>query len=164
MLTAPTRFADALLPEWELHANPPRTAAYALARRSLHSQLIGLSYLITPTADINVDVDDVRAVLRHACSLRAGYATASGPGRANAASQAAVAACRAYLLGPEPVRPPDAALLSVVGRGEVDMTELIAITDYVQSMFGTEMEILFGHGTDEELAEELGVGLLIGYG
>ncbi|SET50232.1 DNA translocase FtsK [Hymenobacter actinosclerus] len=168
-MTAPPEMpAETLLAEWEAHAQPAQTPDYPANRARVAAQFATLcAVLIDNDADINVDVDDARAVLRHATSLRVGSAGSSGPGRALRAARQAAAEAQAYHLGPAPEAPTATALLSILSHptAELEMDELTTITEYLQQTLGNhQTEVIFGHGLQAGLPTELWVGVLFGYG
>lgn len=167
MLPAATTTAETLLAEWEARAQPNRPPDYATNRAHLLRQFAPMyAVLLNHEADVNVDEDDARAVLRHASSLRAGSAGTSGPGRALRAAQQAAAAAQALHLGPEPTGPATMALLAIISHptAELEMDELTLITEYFQNTLGDQQtEVIFGHGLQAGLPTELWVGLLATY-
>ena len=163
---APT--AKTLLAEWEAHAQPALLPDYPASRARVAEQFATMcAVLIDNDADINVDADDARTVLRRATCLRMGSAGSSGHGRALRAAQQAAAVAQAYHLGPAPDAPATTALLSILSHpaAELEMDELTAITEYLQQTLGNnQMEVIFGHGLQPDLPTELWVGVLVGYG
>lgn len=95
---------------------PLTTQAYDQARTQFLEQFQLLSHLMLPTADVNVDEEDIRAVLRQAHSLRIGSGRASGPERAARATHKALEHARQHLLGPLPSKAAQAALLRITSR------------------------------------------------
>lgn len=162
----PAPAAETLLAEWEAQAQPVRTAAYATERAHLLRQFAPMcAVLLNYDADVNVDEEDARNVLRHATSLRMGSAGTSGADRALQAAQQAAAVARAHHLGPEPTGPATMALLCIISHpmAELEMDELTAITEYFQQTLGEQMEIIFGHGLQDGLPTEIWVSLLVAY-
>lgn len=145
---------------------PLTTQAYDQAHTQFLEQFQLLSHLMLPTADVNVDEEDIRAVLRQAHSLRIGNGRASGPERAARATHKALEHARQHRLGPLPSKAAQAALLRITSRrgAELEIEELATICAYLQNMLGQHLEVAFGHDTEADLPAELQVCLLLGYG
>lgn len=165
----PAALAEKLLAEWEARLRPVPTPAYQTARAHLLAQLTGFSALLLRPDDINLDADDVRAVLRRATAFRLGHASTTGPNRA--ARLAPLLAANLQLFppaaAPETLQPMVALLSLQSGPAqELEMDELTEIVETVQQTLLTpEVEMIFGHGISPE-AEDAGLlaWLLVGYG
>ena len=163
----PAASPETLLLEWEQLAQPILTEAYDHARAGFLEQFRRLSYMMDIDADVNVDVEDVRNVLRQASSLRVGSAYGSGPDRATQAVTATLEACQLHGLGgPAMEQPASIVLLSIVcsRSKELEMDELTTITECLQTLLGDQAEVIFGHTLTDDLAEGLRLAVLVGYG
>ena len=161
MPPAPT--PAALLQAWEARAQPD-PAAYAAQRPALLALLSDFCALLGSQDDINVDLEDLRSVLRPATALGLARATAAGPGRAARATQALLAALAPQrIAGHAHAR---SALLSISSPDDayLEMDELCEITQTIQDHLGPDAEMIFGHGT-YPAAEGAGLHLwlLVGY-
>jgi Ftsk gamma domain/FtsZ family, C-terminal domain len=157
---------ETLLLEWEQLAQPTPSEAYYHDRAGFLEQFRLLSYIMDIDADVNVDVEDVRNVLRQASTLQVGSAHCSGPDRATRAATAALEACRLHGLGPATEQPASVVLLSIVcsRSKELEMDELSTITEHLQTQVGDQAEVIFGHTLADDSAEELRLAVLVGYG
>ncbi|MGI4871031.1 MAG: hypothetical protein ACRYFX_07615 [Janthinobacterium lividum] len=160
--------ADVFLHEWEDRAHPPHDAAYAAARplavAALASFLASLVY--RQAAALAVDFEDFRSVLWQANALCISSGCGTGAGRAQRLVQAVLAGEGVTHLGPAPGGPPTGALLSLSSApdAELEMDELSEILQTLQTALGADVQIIFGHSTDDALpAATLHLWLLLGY-
>lgn len=164
---APAQLVAAeLLATWEVYTSPPRPAAYAATRAQVLQGLTLLCQAVGPDAEGYLDVEDLRAVLHTYPSLRIGSGTASGAGRALRLAQAALQDAQPRLLGPEPSEPAGQALLIIESHPsvELEMDELVAITEHIQELAGATTEIMFGLQPQPTLTAELQLHVLLSYG
>lgn len=147
----------ALLAAWEAAATPAQTAAQLPHQPVVLACLTAL--LTQPCADINVDLEDARAVLRGVGSLRAAAAAASGPGRVTEALRQLRAAL--------PAAPALRALLCInsATAALLEMDELTELTETIHvHELSNEGEMVFGHGElPASVTDELRVWLLLAY-
>jgi hypothetical protein len=157
---------EALLLEWEQFAPPVPSAAYHRARAGFLAHFQLLSHIIDIDTDVNVDVLDVRNMLRRASSLRVGSAGASGPDRATQVAAAALASCHQCRLGLAIEQPASAALLSLVctPTAELEMDELTTITEHLQAQIGGQADVLFGLNQTTDALDGVQLCLLLSYG
>ena len=162
---APAELAEALLREWELRTQPTRTASYALRRPQLIQQMTELSRTILGQ-ELNLDADDLRYILRQSHTLRIGTATAAGPDRASRLIDSVFANAPVSLPDQPDAESAVIALLLITTCPEqdVDMDELVVVTEHLQSQLGSDTELLFGHQTHRELPfGVMQVWMLAGY-
>ena len=107
----PAARAETLLQEWEQHVARPTTPADATARPAQLAQLTALCATLRAEADVSIDHEDIRTVLRSATHFRIGTAAAAGPNRATQAAQATLAALQPPISG-TPAGSAQSALLS----------------------------------------------------
>ena len=164
----PAALAEMLLREWETRTRPVSTPAYLAARQPVLALLTEFSTLLLRHDDINLDADDVRAVLRKATAFSLGRAETTGSDRAARLGALLVADLSPfpYVALPEDLQPV-AALLSLQSgpSHELAMDELTEIVETVQkTALYEDTEMIFGHGISSE-ADEVGLlaWLLVGY-
>ncbi|MBT2557506.1 hypothetical protein J7E24_06895 [Hymenobacter sp. ISL-91] len=167
MLLSASTTAETLLADWESQAQPSHSPDYPTERARLLRHFTPLcAAFVHYEADVNIEEEDVRTVLRHATSLRVGTIGASGPGRAMWAAQQVAAVAQAHHLGPEPTGPATMALLTILSHptAELEMDELTGITEYLQQNLGDQqLEVIFGHDVQADLPTEIWVGVLLSY-
>ena len=164
--SAPATLAITLLHEWEAGTRPAPTPAYLAARPQALALLAEFSHSLLLDAPINVDAEDVRSVLRRASTIGLGTAVAHGPGRAGRAAALVMAAVQAQQLGPAPAGRAVSSLLCIASGPDCDlaMDELTEITETIQTAFGQDMEMIFGHDIVPALSDSaLQVWMLVGY-
>lgn len=119
-----------------------------------------LQHILADTGDINVDHQDVWALLAGASSLQFGMATGKSHNRAAVVGQQLWA--ESTLLG-------DATLLAhrillAIQSGpakELEMDELTYLLEYLVSQAGDQAEVVFGHGLHPDLGESIQVMMLV---
>ncbi len=133
--------------------------AFAQADNVLTTAAKGIAEIITVPGYVNVDFEDVKTVMKDAGAAVMGSAHTSGEGRARRAAEMAL---NSPLLNNQNINGAQKILLSIVsGEGaELQMDELSDITDYIQDFAGDEAEVIFGHGVDSELGDEIGVTVI----
>ena len=162
---APAVQAGALLKEWEQHPGRTRPPDYTATRPARLAHLAALCAALRPEAEVNIDHEDIRTILRGATDFRIGTAAATGPGRAVHVAEAALAALQLPGAG-APAGPARSALLGIVSpvTESLEMDELTTITETIQPQLGQELEMIFGHGETADATDtELRVWLLVGY-
>ena len=103
---------------------------------------------------VNVDFEDVRTVMQDAGAAVMGSGEAEGQDRAiNAATEA----LSSPLLDYKDIHGAQKILLSIVSgpEAELQMDELGQITNYIQEQVGVDAELIFGHGSDDQLNEKI---------
>ena len=164
--SATAALAATLLHEWEAAARPALTPTYQAARPRVLALLTEFSQSLLLDSPINVDAEDVRSVLRRATTIGLGTAVAHAPGRAGQAAALVIAATQAQPLGPAPTGRAVSALQCIASGPDCDleMDELTEITETIQTTFGQDMEMIFGHDIIPDLpGSALQVWLLVGY-
>jgi len=133
--------------------------AFAQADNVLTTAAKGIAEIITVPGYVNVDFEDVKTVMKDAGAAVMGSAHTSGDSRARRAAEMAL---NSPLLNNQNINGAQKILLSIMsGEGaELQMDELSDITDYIQEFAGDEAEVIFGHGVDADLGEEIRVTVI----
>lgn len=153
--------AEALLWYWVREcADSP--AVHALTPTTEAGLLTVLQHLLTDTEDLNVDRQDVWAMLAGATALQFGAAASQGPHRAELAGQQLWA--HATILG-EISLPANQLLLAIQSGTAPVLTidELTHLTEGVIRQTGEQADVIFGHGVNPLLGESLQVLLMVAW-
>ncbi len=142
----------------ELYGNLSVSEAFAKADNVLTTAAKGIAEIITRTGYINVDFADVKTVMLKSGVAIMGNGTAEGENRAVKAVETALAS---PLLNDNDIRGASNVLLNITsGKEEALMDEITEITDYIQSEAGSNAEIIWGLGKDENLGNNISVTLV----
>lgn len=143
----------------EIYGNLAISDAFAKADNVLTTAAKGIAEIITVPGYVNVDFQDVRTVMLNAGAAVMGSATMEGEGRARRAAEAALVS---PLLNNREVHGAKKILLSIISgeQAELQMDELTDITEYIQEMAGDEADVIFGHGIDPDLGNNIRVTLI----
>lgn len=118
----------------------------------------GIAEIITVTGYINIDFEDVRAVMKDSGIAIMGSGLAEGEKRAMEAVEMAL---NSPLLSDYNIEGAPNILLYIVSGGkEISMDEVTEIIDYIQEKVGLKAEIIWGNGTDESLEEKIRVTII----
>jgi len=142
----------------ELYGNLTLTSAFAKADDVLTTAAKGIAELITVAGHVNVDLKDVRAVMKDGGKALMGLGVAEGEHRALEAIQAALSS---PLLDDCNIRGAAKMLLYIAsGSEEITMDELSEITDYIKNETGTDTNLIWGSGIDENLDKKISITLI----
>ncbi|HLF35423.1 MAG TPA: cell division protein FtsZ [Cyclobacteriaceae bacterium] len=143
----------------EIYGNLAVTKAFAEADNVLLTAAKGIAEIITVSGYVNVDFEDVKTVMKNSGAAVMGSAVAMGDQRARTAAEAAITS---PLLNNTNIHGAKKILLSITSgdKAELQMDELSMITDYIQERTGAEAEIIFGHGVDPDLGENIKVTVI----
>lgn len=142
----------------EIFGNLSLRDAFGHADNVLTTAAKGIAEIITVTGAINVDFEDVRTVMTESGVAIMGSAKASGENRA---LQAVEDALSSPLLNDNNITGARYVLLNITyGKQEVMMDEIMDITDYIQDASGNTADVIWGHGLDETLGDEVCVTLI----
>jgi cell division protein FtsZ len=133
--------------------------AFAQADNVLTTAAKSIAEIITVPGYVNVDFEDVKTVMQNAGAAVMGSGQAEGEARALKAAEAALAS---PLLDYKDIHGAKKILLSIVSGkdAELQMDELTIITDYIQDQIGDDAEMIFGHGSDPQLEENIRVTVI----
>jgi len=111
------------------------------------------------TADVNVDFEDVKTVMKNSGAAVMGSSTQTGEGRATKAAQEALSS---PLLNNIDVHGAKKILLSIMSgdEDELRMDELKEITNYIQQQAGEDADMIFGQGYDSSLGSSIRVTVI----
>lgn len=143
----------------EIYGNLAVSEAFAKADNVLTTAAKGIAEIITVPGYVNVDFEDVKTVMVNAGAAVMGSGTADGEGRARRAAETALLS---PLLNSKDIHGAQKILLSIISGAdaELQMDEFSEITEYIQEMTGDEAEVIFGHGVDESLGENIRVTVI----
>ncbi len=143
----------------EIHGNLPISQAFAEADNVLTTAAKGIAEIITVPGYVNVDFMDVQTVMKGAGAAVMGSSTTEGEGRALRAAEMAISS---PLLNSKDIHGAQKILLSIVSgeQAELQMDELMEITEYIQVKAGDEAEVIFGHGIDVDHGDSISVTVI----
>lgn len=133
-------------------------AAFALADQILQQGVQGISEVIVVPGLVNLDFNDVRAVMKDAGTAMMGIGEASGEGRAQAAAEQAISS-PLLETGIEGAR---AVLLNITGGSDMTLTEVHAASKIVQEAAQGEegTDLTLGAVIDEKIEGQIRVTVL----
>ncbi|MCF6359651.1 MAG: cell division protein FtsZ [Cyclobacteriaceae bacterium] len=143
----------------EIYGNLAISEAFAKADNVLTTGAKGIAEIITVPGHVNVDFQDVRTVMFEAGAAVMGSATMEGDDRALRAAEGAL---NSPLLNNKNIHGAQKILLSIISgeQAELQMDELTIITEYIQEIAGDDAEVIFGHGVDSELGNNIRVTVI----
>lgn len=143
----------------EVFGNLSIRNAFAQADNVLTTAAKGIAEIITVPGYVNVDFEDVKTVMNNSGTAVMGASQSEGEGRALRAAEEAL---NSPLLNEKDIHGAQKVLLSIISgeEAELQMDELIEITDYIKDMAGDEAEVIFGHGIDSDLGESIRVTVI----
>lgn len=143
----------------EIYGNLSIGQAFAQADNVLTTAAKSIAEIITLAGYVNVDFQDVRAVMLNAGAAVMGSAETRGEDRAKKAAEGALAS---PLLDNRDIMGAQKILLSIISGAdaELQMDELTEITEYIQDQAGQDAEMIFGHGVDPELGDRIRVTVI----
>ncbi len=142
----------------ELYGNLSVSEAFAKADNVLTTASKGIAEIITRTGYINVDFADVKTVMLNSGVAIMGTGIAEGDNRSVKAIETALAS---PLLNDNNIHGASNILLNITsGKEEALMDEITEITEYIQTEAGSNAEIIWGLGKDENLGNNISVTLV----
>lgn len=136
---------------WE-QARPVGSLPITPEFRAAYDQLV--EDALCGTKDINLEVADLREVLRDSCGISIGRGEASGPARA---LRALAEAHQHPLMAGNQIATQGKVLLFIQTKpeAELQMDELTDITETLQKRLGYDWEMIFGHDIVPDLPHEI---------
>ncbi|WP_022823791.1 cell division protein FtsZ [Hymenobacter norwichensis] len=143
----------------EIYGNLPIRSAFAKADNVLSTAAKSIAEIITVTADVNVDFEDVKTVMKDSGAAVMGSSITEGENRAKRAAEEALAS---PLLNNTDIHGAQRILLSIMSgdQAELEMDELTEITECIQDKAGQNAEVIFGHGIDSTLGQSIRVTVI----
>lgn len=142
----------------EFGKNMSLSEAFSHADDVLTVAAKGIAEVISVTGAINVDFNDVNTVMRNSGHAIMGSAMAAGENRAVLAVKEALTS---PLLYDNDINGARYVLLNITyGDREVMMDEITDITDYIQEAAGSTADVIWGHGHDASLGDQLSLTII----
>lgn len=142
----------------EIYGSLKIKEAFSHADNVLTNAAKSIAELISTHLHINLDLNDVRTVMKDSGLALMGTASASGENRALRAVQEALAS---PLLNDNDIVGARHVLLSIMaGSDDINMDEFEQITDFVNQASGNSAEVIFGYGTDPSLGDSVSVTII----
>jgi cell division protein FtsZ len=142
----------------EFGKNMSLSEAFSYADDVLTVAAKGIAEVISVTGAINVDFNDVNTVMRNSGHAIMGSASAAGDDRAVVAVKNALTS---PLLYDNDINGARYVLLNITyGSREVMMDEITEITDYIQEAAGSTADVIWGHGHDASLGDNLSLTII----
>ncbi len=134
-------------------------AAFAKANSVLTTAAKSIAEIITVTAEVNVDFEDVKTVMKDSGAAVMGSAVTEGENRARRAAEEALSS---PLLNNTDIFGAQKILLSIMSGedAELEMDELTEITEFIREKAGDGADVIFGHGIDVELGSSIRVTVI----
>lgn len=142
----------------ELFGNLSLKQAFSHADEVLCTAAKGIAEVMTLTGLVNVDMNDVRTVMKDSGVAIMGSGQASGEGRAKRAVDAAL---ESPLLNDSDIFGAKHVLLNIThGEEELLMDEVSDITDAIQDRAGQNANVIWGYGQDTRLGDDISVTVI----
>ncbi|BDC99412.1 cell division protein FtsZ [Persicobacter psychrovividus] len=144
----------------DIYSNMKVREAFAKADEILTTASKSIAEIISVHAEINVDFEDVKTVMKDSRASVMGSAEVHGEDRALRAAEMAIAS---PLLDNRDIRGARRVLLSIMSGedAELDMQELADITEFIQERAGEDADdVIWGHGIVPELGEKIRVTVI----
>jgi cell division protein FtsZ len=132
------------------------TEAFGFADNVLYEATRGIHDIIMKPHQVNLDFADVRSVMAGMGVALMGTGKASGDDRAEAAARKAISS---PLLEDVDIAGAKGVLVNLTS-GEVGLQETNTVMSLVQEAAGDQAHIIFGYGTDPDLADTLQVTVI----
>jgi len=132
------------------------TEAFGFADNVLYEATRGIHDIIMKPHQVNLDFADVRSVMAGMGVALMGTGKASGDDRAESAARKAISS---PLLEDVDIAGAKGVLVNLTG-GEVGLQEANTVMSLVQEAAGDQAHIIFGYGTDPDLADTLQVTVI----
>ena len=134
------------------------TEAYHKVDDVMANAAKSIAEIITVRGYVNVDLEDVKTVMRNSGTAIMGIGVAQGEDRAAMVVEEAL---NSPLLNNIDIRGSKELLLYITyGENEIDMEEMRDITELVHERTGNNAHLILGHGYDERLGENIAVSII----
>lgn len=141
-----------------IHGNLPLSQAFNQADSILTNAAKSIAEIITVAGYVNVDFNDVNTVMRNSGVAIMGTAIAEGDSRAILAIEQAL---NSPLLNDNDINGAKNILLNITsGKVEVTLDEISEIQEYIQSVAGSDTNIIWGNCYNEALGEKISVTVI----
>ena len=142
----------------ELFGNLSMKQAFGHADEVLCTAAKGIAEVMTLTGLVNVDMNDVKTVMKDSGVAIMGSGRASGEGRAKKAVELAL---ESPLLNDSDIFGAKHVLLNIThGEEELLMDEVSEITDAIQDRAGMNANVIWGYGQDNRLGNDISVTVI----
>jgi cell division protein FtsZ len=142
----------------ELFGNLSMKQAFGHADEVLCTAAKGIAEVMTLTGLVNVDMNDVKTVMKDSGVAIMGSGRASGEGRAKKAVDLAL---ESPLLNDSDIFGAKHVLLNIThGEEELLMDEVSEITDAIQDRAGMNANVIWGYGQDNRLGNDISVTVI----
>lgn len=143
--------------EIEGNGNITLLNAFSMADSALIAGIEGVTGLINSMSYINVDFEDVKAILQNAGTVFFGMATADGEDRALKATEKAISSP----LIEENISGAHGALVIISGSEDLEMGEMDSAMEMVRSSVSPEAQIIMGVSFDNTLGDQIKVTVIV---
>ncbi|HOO46133.1 MAG TPA: cell division protein FtsZ [Deltaproteobacteria bacterium] len=134
--------------------NIPMLQAFKMADDILINAVKGISDLINNTGLVNVDFNDVKAVMIEKGKALMGIGSGSGENRATEAAQAAISS---PLLEDMDIHGAKGLLINITSGEDITMDEIHEASTLIQSAAHEDANIIWGVVIDENMTEEIAI-------
>jgi cell division protein FtsZ len=142
----------------QLYGSLKLTEAFAKADNVLTTAAKGIAEIITVPGYVNVDFEDVKTVMKNSGLAIMGIGVAEGENRALKAAEIAL---NSPLLNDNQIKGAQNILVYITsGTDEIDLDELVTITDYIQEEAGKQSNIIWGNSTEVSLEKKVSVNVV----
>lgn len=142
----------------EIYNGLPLTKAFSHADNVLATAAKGIAEIITVPGEMNVDFEDVKAIMKNSGTAIMGNGKAEGEDRATKAVKAAL---NSPLLKEKDIHGAQHILLNLsYGEEEIQVEEVTKITDYIRKEVGDEVDMKLGYCCYKALGKALSVTLI----
>ena len=136
----------------------PHDQAYRIVDDVLRKSIQSISGLITVPGDINLDMNDLRAIMRDAGEALIGIGEAAGPGRAMSAAREAMTS---PLLENAVMDGAKGLIVNIAGRrATLKTSEVEEIMATIQGSASPEVNLKMGNAFDESLGDTIRVTVI----
>ncbi len=134
--------------------NVPMLQAFRMADDILTNAVRGISDLINNTGLVNVDFNDVRAVMEEKGKALMGIGYGSGESRSQEAAQAAISS---PLLEDMDIQGAKGLLINITSGQDITMDEIHEASTLIQSAAHEDANIIWGVVIDENMHEQMAI-------